>query len=219
MPNAFAQAAANAAAPAPTGKKKDQNIVILDAEDHPDVITAIDEFIEADGREKQAKSDKEVSKGVAVPHCLQTFLEQYAAKGKQPPTTKFRTPGGNQVTFVIQDRGEIYAAKPEQVETITAIVGEAKAATIILTDTKFSFNNAILNKPGVMDKLGHAIAELVTSGTITEADGDNILVAEARTTVRKGVVEELATICENDQGMMEQLLAALGSHSTQYIKA
>jgi hypothetical protein len=232
--NAFAAAAAKASSPAASGKKKDQNIVLLDAEENPDVIVAIDDFVEADAREKQAKSDKELHKGIAKPHCLETFLAAFAAKGKQPSTTKFRTPtvidpedpegkkvlsGGNTVTFVVQDRGELYKASPEQVETLTALLGEDKTAEIITEVTTFAFDPDILEKPGVMDKLGHAISELVTSGTISEADGGNLLVANSRTSVRKGVVEDLAQLCDKDADLMGQVLAALGSHSTQFIKA
>jgi hypothetical protein len=233
MPNAFTKAASKAKAPTGGGgTKKDQNIIVLDAEQHPDVVAAIDEFVEADAREKQAKSDKGVAKGTATPHCVTQFLNDFARTGKKPSTIKFRTPivetkvegetvrtGGNTVTLVIQDRGELYKASPEQVETIAAIVGEDKVEAIVKEDTTFSFDNDILEKPGVMDKLGHAIAELVTSGTISETDGENILVATPRTTIRKGVVDDLAQLCGKDPILMEQLLAAVGSHSSQFIKA
>jgi len=214
--NPFAAAVAKSSTPKPTNGKKVQNIVQVEDEE---VATAIDEFVEASDREKQAKADKEIAKGVAAPFCRGEFVRQFAEAGRKPNTIKFRTPTGNTVTLVIQDRGERYNVSDEQYETIKAIIGEEGLKQILLSDMTFSFNNDILNKDGVMDALGAKIGELVQDGVITETEAGSLLEATPRTTIRKGTLDDLSKLCNGDPDQMEALLDALGSHCSSYIKS
>ena len=54
---------------------------------------------------------------------------------------------------------------------------------------------------------------------LTAEQSAALLIATPRTTVRKGVVADLARLCKNDPELMRNLLEAMKSHSTQYIKA
>lgn len=216
--NPFAAAASKASKPATKGgKKKNDNIVQVEDQE---VADAIDEFVEANSRKKQAEADQEVAKSVAVPYCRSEFLKQFAEQGRKPDNSpKFRTPEGNTVTFVTQDRGERYNVSDEQMETLQALLGEEKIEQIIIRDMTFKFNNDILNKDGVMDALGAKIGELVADGVITENEAGALLQADPRTTVRKGALDDLARLCDNDPDQMESVMAALGSHVSNYIKA
>lgn len=214
--NPFAAAAAKAgSAPAKASTKKEKNIFIVE---DPEVAKAIDDFCEAADKVKSFEADKEVAKGSAEPFCRTEFIKQFASDGRQPETIKFRTPKGNTVTFVVQDRGERYEVSEEQMSTIKALIGEEKTEALLLRDMTFSFDNNILNKEGVMDKLGEKIAQLVAEKVLTEDEAAALLVAKSRTTVKKGTVEDLARICGSDCDTMEALLSALGSHASSYIK-
>jgi hypothetical protein len=214
--NPFAAAAAKSAKPAaPNGKKKNDYILVEDAE----VATAIDDFVAAHESEKQAKADKEVAAGVAEPHCRTEFLRMFAEAGRQPESSpKFRTPAGNTVTFVVQDRGERYEVSEEQLQTLSTLLGEEKTEQVLLRGTTFSFNNDILNKPGVMEALGAKIGSLVSEGVLTEHEATALLEAKPRTTIRKGTLADLAKLCGNNPDQMEAVLSALGSHCSSYIK-
>ena len=215
--NPFAAAAAGASAPKPPAGKKTADFVLVK---DPEVAAAIDSFCEADAKAKQFESDKDVAKGVAVPFCRTEFLKRFAEAGRQPENSiKFRTEASNSVTFVVQDRGEKYEVSAEQLETLRAILGDEKVEKVLLRDMTFSFDNSILNRPGVMEALGAKIGELVTDGVLSEAESAALLVANSRTTVRKGTLGDLARLCENNPDTMESLLAALGSHATAYIKS
>jgi hypothetical protein len=216
-PNPFAAAAAKAAA-APQGPKgkKESNIVIVT---EPDVATAMDEFVEADGREKQAKADKEVAKSVASPFCIQEFIKQFSAAGRKPETLKFRTQEGNGVTLVVQDRGERYKVSPEQHETLRALLGDEAVENIVVETTTFSFNNEVLAKPGVMDAFAATVTKLVEAGVLTSSEAENVLTAEQLITIRKGALDDLARLCDKDSEKMATVLDALGSHCSAYIKA
>ena len=217
MPNLFQKAAAKAGATASDTKgKKKQNIFPVE---DPEVAQAIDDFVHAHDEMKRAEADKEVASGVAKPFCRAEFLKQFAEAGRKPETIKFRTPEGNTVTFVVQDRGERYSVSEEQMETIKTLIGRKKTKQIIVEDMTFSFNNVVLSKAGVMNALGDKITELVAEEVLTEDEAANLLVATERTTVRKGVLDDLADLCGNDTDTMEALMDALGSHQSHYIKA
>jgi len=215
MGNAFTAAAAKAPAGAASKSKKSQNIVEVRDDE---VGAAIDELVAAHGRIKAAETDKSIASSTALPHCLEKFLADFAAAQRKPSTMKFRSEKGNTVTLVVQDRGERYDVSEEQHATILAILGKKKTEDIILRDMTFSFNNAILNKPGVMDALGEKIGELVASGILTGDEAGSLLEANHRMTVRKGVVDDLGKLCDNDPDQMKTLLEALGSHSSAYVK-
>ena len=224
--NPFAAAAARAAAvPKATGKKKDNIVIVEDLE----VCAAIHEFLEADAKVKEAEADKKVAGGTAKPSCLSTYLEEFARDGSQPETMKFRTkevkvdgkvvvPAGEQITLILQDRGEQYKVSDEQASNLRTLLG-ARAEEVILTDTDFGFDNNILNKPGVMDAIGMAISGMVEKKLLSEAEAGQLIQAENRTTVRKGTLANLATLCGKKKDLMEQVLAALGSHCSSYLKS
>lgn len=214
--NPFAAAAAKSGGTVTKATKKKGDVVVVEDEA---VATSINEFVAADAKVKQAKADQEVAKGVVTPFCREEFLRRFASDGRIPETLKFRTKDGNQVTFVVQDRGELYGASDEQVQLLTGLLGEERAEKVILRDMTFEFNNEILNKPGVMEALGAAISAMAESGTITQTEAGNLLVAKSRTTVRKGTLEDLARLCNSDPDVMAQLMEGLGSHTVAYIKA
>ena len=62
-------------------------------------------------------------------------------------------------------------------------------------------------------------AEQSFESLLTAEESAALLIATPRTTVRKGVVADLARLCKNDPELMWNLLEAMGSHSTQYVKA
>ena len=213
--NPFAAAAKKADAPIEPGKKK-QNIFKVQ---EPEVNSAIAEFIEASGAEKQAKADKEMAAATVKPFCRREWLSQFAVTGRKPDTLKFRTDDDEMVTFIVQDRGERYGVSDGQMETLKALLGPKKLKGIVVDEMVFKFNNEILNKPGVMNALGAKIAQLVKDDSLSEAEAADLLVAEPRTTVLKGSLDSLSDLCGGDVDKMEAVMEALGSHVSHYIKA
>ncbi len=200
-------------------KKKNENIVTLPK---GEVSEALDEFVAASAKEKEAKADKKVASGVVLPDVLTRFLEDFASTGEMPDTTKFRSHSGKQVTLIVQDRGELYSLSEEQQEGLVQLIGEKKANQMILTTTTFKFNSGLIAKDGVMDVLGHhlteAIKELVENGKITDEEAADLLEADELTTIRKGSLKKLAALCDEDSDTMENVLDVLGSQTTSYIK-
>jgi hypothetical protein len=219
MANPFDKAAKKAQANGNGGSKpkKEQNIIEVKDET---ISTAIDEFIEADDREKLAKADKDVAKAQVLPTCLEDYFQKFAQDKRKPSTMKFRSQTGKTVSLVIQDRGERNKVSEEQEQTLVSILGKKKAESLILRDMLYSFNNEILNRPGVMEAIGQCLDQLVKDGTLTQDEQDQLIEADSRVTIRKGVVDDLADLCK-DANAMEQLHDALNSpcHMSSYIKA
>ncbi len=217
MANPFEAAAAKASKPGSKKKKKNDNIMVVR---DSDVVEAINRFVQAHAAMKQAESEKEVASAEVTPYCRAEWLRQCAELGRPPESSpKFSTPDGSTVTFIAQDRGGRYEVSQEQMDTFIALLGEKKAKQIVEQQTIFKFNSDVLAKDGVMAALGAKISELVEEGVLTSEEAGELLEAEAKSTVRKGTLADLAKLCDSDPDQMDAVLGALGSHASNYIKA
>ena len=222
MTTAFANPFAAAQTTTPKETKKKGKGEIIEVTD--DLISeSIDEFVEASKKEKEAKADKKVASGVVLPTALEKFIGQFCTEGRQPETMKFRSKEGNQITLVVQDRGELYGVSDEQYDTLVSVIGENSTNKIVLETTVFKFNPQIVAKEGVMDVLGPAIGEalqkLVNDGAITDEEAGGLLTADSLRTIRKGTVADLSKVAGGDEDTMSNLIDALGSHVTTYVKS
>jgi len=217
MGNAFQKAAAKAKSEDANGATKTKKVKNITEVTDPEIATAIKEFVDADKREKLAKSDKEMAKGQVLPYCTDEWIEKFAGDGKQPETMKFRAEEAT-VSFIVSDKGEAYKLSDEQKETLTQLLGEDKVEGLVREVMDFKFNSSILEKEGVMDAVGEALDGLVKQGKMSQADCDALIEAVPKTTVRKGIPEDLAKLCDNDPVLMAQVSEALGSHMVTYVR-
>jgi len=215
MSNPFQQAARRATGPKKSGSK--DNFVQVDDED---VSAAIDAYIEAKEREKQANSDAKLASAKISDWARPTWIKIFLDKDRKPETLKFVSHAGSQVTWVVQNRS--YPVSDEQESFMRGIVGDSTFEDITTTETSFSFNSDVLRKRGVVkhlgNRLGEVIQELVDNGTLSQEDADNLLVAEQKKVFREPLVDNLHEICERDPETMEHVLTGM-NQITCYPKA
>lgn len=214
MANAFAKAAAKAAVPQPKGK---EDATIFTPTDDT-ILTSVDEFIDAKERAKKAESDQLVAQNEVMPWARKEYYKLFSKKGVTPEKMSILGKSGKMVKLIFQDRSGKYDISPETLETLKTLLGVEKAEALVEETTDYSFDNAILYKDGVMDALGEAINGLVEKGLITAAESENILKAKPRRVVKKGVLDRLPDLCDNDSEQMQSVAEALGSNIVNYIQ-
>jgi len=211
MTNPFASAVENANKTEPGTKKKKGETIIVDDEA---VASAIDDYQNSKAAEKEAKASKEAAASTITPMARSEFITRFAEDGQKPETMKFR---GNKhtVQFIVQDRSGKYAVNAETEEMLRQLIGE-KADSILEEQTTFSFDTSVLQKPGVMEKLGVAMQSLVEDETLTKEELSKLLVATPKTVVKEGILDRVGKLCDFDAELMENVLVTLGSNVTMY---
>lgn len=189
---------------------KSSGIVTLD-----DVAAEIDQFVEVSRKIKDLDSNKSVLQEEIKVSAINKWLAKYMEAGRVPDTMKFRGKEST-VTFIMQDRGG--RASDEQMIGLKSLLGEERAGRLIEEDTKFSFNSTALTKPEVREALGKCIENMAKSGILTQDEAENLIEATPVRMIKKGTVADLHNICHGQSNEMQNLLGALGSAATYYVK-
>lgn len=214
MANAFKKAAEKAAAPGKPQKGEEVQFVPEDEQ----ILEAVDDFIKAADEMKQRETDKKVASSKVLPFGREQYFKLFSDKEIQPEKVTILSKSGKSVKFIAQDRAGTYDIQDEVVENLANVLGKDKTEDIVERYTEYSFDDAILNKPKVMDILSDAIVTLVTKKILTQEQADSLLKAKARQVLKKGILARLATICENDPKKMEMVADLVGSNITTYIQ-
>lgn len=167
-----------------------------------------------------------------------SYIRDFCATGVPPETPMqiVNSETGQTVTFVVQERTSS-GLSDEQVEQLESILGADAAARIIYDETRFSLDPVTLAQPvanGAKDEesgnvmsiadvvngaLTEAVEKLVAAGYLSDVQVENLLAVERKRAVRPGTVDQAAVICGRDTVKVEQMLDALGSSCTRYVKA
>lgn len=144
---------------------------------------------------KNAKAEQEVLDGQLKEIGRDKFLEMYKDEGFRPKNFNL-TDGSESIMYVVSD---IYQGSRSG-------VSEEKAALlepfdVLETQTKFLMNEKILNKPGVAEAISKMIMQ---SKILTDEDKAELIIAEAKTIVKKGTIDKLLQF--DDPGMVFDLI-------------
>jgi len=216
MANAFAKAAANAAVPT-SGKKTPAPTILLPPE-KSGLRESVDDFVKAHHQKKEAEAVMESTGAQVITWVKEQWLKAFSSGGTEPDNIKVQG-NSSEVSLVSQDRCGQYNISDDQAALMEEAIGKEKASEIMSVKTSFAFDDDILAKPGVIDKLGAAIESLVTDGTLNRAEADRLLVAKSKRIIAKGSIERMAIICGGNVQKMTRMAEALGTSHTMYIKA
>lgn len=211
MVNPFAKPTANTEDNA--GKK-----VIITPPD-PATQQAIDEYVEAKQNIDELTAVANTAKECILAFALDKYFEKFA-ESQTKPDNIFQFAGQKEkVSLTVQDKGgdKRYKIKDPQVNALKAIIGEGATDEILEDQVEYKFNNKILEKEGVMDRLIGCMNQMAKDGLISEKDVSNMIDIKDFRTAKKGTLSRLATLCQNKDQMFETF-SALGSSVSAYIK-
>jgi hypothetical protein len=175
-------------------------------------------------QEKAIKAKKALHSTVVLKHAKESHVADFCALGVQPESPmKVRNSDGEEVSFVVQDRGGQYEVKPENIEVLEQLLGEEAAQDLLYTEITLGFNRDILAIEGVSEAveaaLGRAIAKLVKTEVLTGEQADELITAKMKTSFKPGTLARAASIVGNSTTKLTQLFDAMGSAVTRYVKA
>ena len=188
------------------------------------VSEAVHQLVELTRQAKTIESKmglhKNVIKGFAEDMFFSTYLD-----GERFPETPMQVinSDGEKATYIVQDRSGQYAAKDEQVDQLTQILGEDAARNLVYEEVTIGFDRTLLAVPGVSEvvekALERAIGKLVADELLPADQAENLIVATMKRSFRPGIQERLVQICGKNRDRMEAVVDALGSTCVRYVKA
>lgn len=176
---------------------------------------ALANFVAAKAELKAAEGKVQLAKGIVGPVALKLYAKNWATRRSMPETpVSITNESGESATYVVQDRtGQIRFSEEQQI-ALGEIIGPEAVAESIVRAQSFSFNQEVLDQPGVMEKL---IAAIGNAGLEPE-QAANLVVASTVTRLKPGVVENLSGLCKHDPVMLEAAIEAVGTCLTSYLK-
>lgn len=132
---------------------------------------------------KNAEAEKELLDGQIKEVGRDKFLEMYKDEGFRPKNFNI-VDGGEKILYVTSDtyQGSRYGLSPEKISLLE------QYDDILESETTYTINAKVLNKPGVAE----AISKMIMSSKIlTDEDKAELIQAETKTVVRKGTIDRL----------------------------
>ena len=185
---------------------------------------AVHELKELGAQEKAIKAKKGLFSTIVLKHAMENHVADFCALGIQPATPlKVRNSDGEEVSYIVQDRGGQYDVKPEQVEILEQLLGEEAAQDLLYSEVALGFNRDVLAIPCVSKEieaaLGRAITKLTKAGTLTGEQADELITAKMKTSFKPGTLARAASIVGNSTTKLAQFLDAMGSSCCRYVKS
>jgi hypothetical protein len=204
-------------------KSKKETVWTLDSgEEDKKVSESITKFRETSAQIAELDAKKKLHASIITRVVKDLHVRSFCERGVPPEGPMvLRTPNGEQVNFVVQDRGGQYPLSDDTIEMFRQLIGDAIDG-ILYTETKISFDRATMAIPGVSEAiekaLESAIKKLINNETLTAEQADELIVAEQKTAFKPGTLERSAEICGRDPEMLTQFLDIMDSSCTRYIK-
>lgn len=210
------------AAPSTKAPKKSTTWNVGGTEESKKVSESLTQLVRLSADSKSLEARMSIHKGVILKHAKESFYRDYAADGIKPESPMIvRNADGDQITFVVQDRSGSATIKDDQRAELERLLGEDGVEKILVNETDFKFSRAALELPAVMKvvekHLEAALAELEKKGILPE--GVDLLEVEQAVRVRAGTIDRLGLIVGKDSTKMAEVVEAMGSSVTKYVKA
>jgi len=132
---------------------------------------------------KNAEAEKELLDGQIKEVGRDKFLEMYKDEGFRPKNFNI-VDGGEKILYVTSDtyQGSRYGLSPEKISLLE------QYDDILESETTYTINAKVLNKPGVAEAISKMI---MSSKVLTDEDKAELIQAETKTVVRKGTIDRL----------------------------
>lgn len=161
-----------------TKKPSDRLDVIV-----PGIATSIARYEALDEIIKNAEAEKKVLDGKLKEIGREKFIEMYKDEGFRPKNFNLAD-GDEKVLYVMSDnyKGSRYGVSPEKAALLEPY------GDILETETTFTINDKVLNKPGVAEAISRMI---MSSKILTDEDKANLIIASTMQVVKKGTIDRL----------------------------
>lgn len=132
---------------------------------------------------KNAEAEKEILDGQIKEVGRDKFLEIYKDEGYRPKNFNL-VDGGEKILYVTADtyQGSRFGLSPEKISILE------QYDDILESQTTYTINPKILNKPGVAEAISRMI---MSSKILTDEDKAELIQAETKTIVKKGTIDRL----------------------------
>ncbi len=156
-------------------------------------------------------------------------------QGSPPTPLRLRHTSGDEVVYVTQDRTASRPLSDDQVDAITAVLGDDAAAESIEYTVAYGFDPDVMAKTVLVDDggrkrrkrrvedlvgeaLDHIRHVLVANGSLTAEEASRLVRADRRHTLRRGFLSDLPSLCKCEASRMSQALKAVGSSIVRFIR-
>lgn len=192
---------------------------------------AVSNLIEADKDKKKADANLKIAKGQLNPWIETVYCMEWAKYGIQPPTpVSVVNHLGQTNTFVLMDKTQQYTLKDDQVEIIGALLGPEGAEKLIESVDVYSFDSntmkqeaageGVENGQTVQDIVFEAVSEAVMGDArLSDEQKASLVNCDSVTRVKAGHLPRLAELVGADAGKIQEVLQAIGSGATHFLKA
>lgn len=218
MAGLFAKARKNAVV-AQTASKSDEVVWVADGE----VGDSVRQIVELDREISSISTRLDAHKSVVKRFANEMFSRECASLGFVPDAPyRVRVDGGEQVTFVVQDRSGQYPVKDDQERGLENLVGVDVADDLIYDEVSYSFNREIMAIPGVAPMVERAlevaIKKLIMDSVLIQEQADMLVEAKSKRSFIPRILDSMTKIVGCDSGRILKFLDIMGSSITRYVK-
>ena len=243
-PNLFAKAARKTAEePAKKGKKGTTYTLPKDLDTEgalqgasKEMNEAVSTVILAKQEENKAKNKGKLAKGKLNEWSFQQLYRDWTNLGVQPETSvKVANHNGETLTVMITDKTQQNTLGEDQAELLVGMLGEDLYDQLVEDVQVFGFCPTIMNQPAgveladmaqapedaetVQEIVGEIVSEAIAkSKKLTDDQKDQILTFKSVTRVKPGRIPRLVEFLGQDAVRLEEVLDAIGSGVTRYLK-
>lgn len=176
------------------------------------VHKAVPGFRKAKLQVKSGEAQVEANKAELDPIVTKLFAEAWVAQGAPPEKpVALINKDDEKLTHVLQDKSALAAISEEVHAELVKLLPEA--ASLVVEETRYGFNSAVLAEDGVRQAVSAAIA----AANLTDEQRSNLFTATKFYRTRESLVPHLLTLCGNDAEKLAEALTILRGPITRYL--
>lgn len=199
---------------------------------------AVHKILEASREEKDAKNKAAISKGALKDFVETEYATEMVRVSNLPATpVQIINKDGESLTYIVQDKSKTNGLNEEQQEALVALIGNENYEEMTTNVNTFMFDPTIMNDiageipasasmddiaklPRVCDVIGPAISKAIMESNLLSDDQKvGLIRAESKVLVRGEKLKQIPLYCRNDPNTIIEVLDALGSVLTRYLKS